>query len=61
MTGVLLIVSGATVAHDRGSAAAVRDRIAVARAGAGIELIKPGARRVAVLTRHRGWEDTDPA
>ena len=62
---VVLLVIAAVIAIERPAkrteAAAVREQIAVARAGAGLDLIAPDGRRITVLTRHRGWEDTDPA
>ena len=61
IAAIIVAARGPSAGEGAAETAAVRDRIAVVGAGGGIDLITPRGRRVAMLTRHRGWNDSYPA
>jgi TolB protein len=56
-----IIIAVGLIVPSAPAVAATNAPIAVARTNAGIELYSPTGQRIAILTRHRGWVDTDPA
>ena len=58
--GVLLLVLAALGVPAAAAPSVSGAPIAVTRASGGIDLISPAGKRVASLTAHRGWIDSDP-